>query len=546
MSSRLPDEILEERLRRGLARLAEAAASRPATPTVPAREPRLRARNRRWWWLPLLPALSAIGAGGVLAIALLVPLASSRPSPTTGAAVSGASAFEQLPGTLAFVSAGHLYTAEPGSRPQPVPGVANPASEPQWSPDGQWLAYLGPNRGLHVVSVGGQQVITGITGSVVAITWSPTADILAVLPAGGPESGRLMLLSLPAGSAGAGSAGAGSAGAGSAGAGSAGSSSGLGISVALSVTYPPTASGRIASFAWSPGGRRIAVVPASPAPGDSSHIDVLELPGTAQASGQSAPAPTPAPAQAPTPGGATADAAGITVRVLPYTAPSGAGLLLGGWWPNGEGLLAWIDPAHSLAAEATGLELVSIPLTSPVAMPLARTFVYLPWLAWSPGGNRLLLVHASGALPWAGTGLALCRPAQGTCHTLPEPPGSVSLDPTWSPSGKAIAFVRAADARGLPQGVGLDAWYSTRSLWTAAPDGANAHAVPDAGHGVAEPRFGPTGSSIAFVTGSAIEVLPAGGGRPTVLAASLAGALDSGGPDGYGKLPWGGLATWGP
>lgn len=231
-------------------------------------------------------------------------------------------------------------------------------------------------------------------------------------------------------------------------------------------------------------------------------------------------------------------------NVLPYRPPTGTGLLLAGWWPDSRGLVFWLDPGHSVAAEATGLELADLPLYADQPHLMGRTFVYQPWLAWSPGGGRLLIVTMTGSFPWQGSQLTTCRPALDRCQGLPQPRGSVSLDPTWSPGGGHIAFVRAAARGSLTSPGGVNRWYQTRHLYVARADGTHARLVAGAGSGVADPTFSPSGRSIYYSTDQGVAFLPVGGGLSTMVVSGLAGALGTGGPDGYGKLPWGGLAVW--
>lgn len=388
-------------------------------------------------------------------------------------------ALAQTAGAMAFVSGSSLWTAAPGSAPRAVAPIGEPGSAPQWSPDGAWVAYLGSGDQLHVVHPGGGDGHVVLPGPVTAMTWSPAADLLAVVPAAGSDRGRLLVVPVSARGA-----------------------------EPATLVGPP-----VSSFAWSADGQRIAYAAAGGSGPDRLRtVDVVT--------------------------GATTD--------LPYAAPPGTAVELAGWWPDGGGLLLWLDPGRSTAAQAAGLDLYTLPIGATTATLLARTFVYLHWLAWSPRGTELALVAQSGAYPWQGSQIEVCRPAAATCRSLTQPPGTVSLDPAWSPGGQRLAFVRAPLlARGSP-GNSLSAWYLQRRLWLAAVDGSGAHPVAGAPAGAVAPRFGPRGTSLTLATANAVVEVPAGGGRTTTIVGRLAGALDTAGPDGYGKLPWGGTIAWGP
>ncbi len=494
----MTDEIFEQRLRRDLRRLADELAvesspkrrghgssgrpgagsrhgssGRPGAGTWSLRRSRVLSPTfgRILLVVWLVVAVCLVGSGVVAGRVLTASPARLHGSPAVAT-------LAEVPGPLAYFSGRRLYTASPGSAPRGVATVAAPGSAPQWSADGSWIAYLGSAGHLHLVRPDGSGAHLALAGPVTAMAWSPAADLLAVVPAGGSMRDTLVLLA-----------------------------------AGTQPTAPTVVASSVSSFVWSAGGRRIAYAMAGP----GLQPDRLVV----------------------------YDVVSGTSTVLPYVPPAGTGLLLAGWWPDGSGLVVWLDPGRSAAAEATGLGLVSVPLGSAAAMFLARTFVYLPWLAWSPGGHRLALASMPGAFPWQGSRIEVCRPAAGTCTALPEPAGTVGLDPAWSPSGDRLAFVRAPVLSSSSPGGGLARWYQGRRLWVARADGSGARPVLGAAPGAAQPRFTPSGRSLVYVTAWSVDTVGLTGGHAATLATGLAGALDTAGPDGYGKLPWGGTAVWG-
>jgi TolB protein len=383
---------------------------------------------------------------------------------------------------LAFVSGGTLFMVDdPPSVPRALTGKGA-LTNPQWSKDGRYLAYLswhsgGTTADAHIVAASGTPDRVVGTGVFFAMQWSPTADLLALTPALTKTSGGLLLVGPEA--------------------------------PAVQVVPADVA---VFSAAFSPDGTRIA-------------YDTQEDPGVAD----------------------QLRVVDTTTRqsTLIRTVPGGAGLIMAGWWPDGRGLLWWVDPQHSRAAENAGLSLQSMALPGGRALDLGHTLVFLKWLAWAPDRGELLFVDGTGVYPWSGKHLRRCDPASARCVDLPQPDQTVRLDPTWSADGTRIAFVQAP-AGPTPATATVKSWYRTRRLWTANADGNNAAPVEGASAGAAEPTWSRSGTDLAYATADAVETVPAGGGTPTRLAGPLSGNEGGAGPDGYGKTPWNDLPVWSP
>ncbi|HEX5265794.1 MAG TPA: hypothetical protein VFW24_03395, partial [Acidimicrobiales bacterium] len=307
-------------------------------------------------------------------------------------------------------------------------------------------------------------------------------------------------------------------------------------------------------YAWSPGADELAIVPRT------GGIDLVSVPSASVIPAVDPTVPvesvawsrdggrlaytTPAAPGRPTRVVVLTTDGGPPPENLGLAVPPGSDVLLAGWWPDGGGVIYWVDPGGSAAALGNGLPLMSASLSGGAARLLGVTLVFHPWVSWSPDGTRLLLVAGAGSSPAAGKSLVVCDVAGTACHALPQPAGSVTVDAAWSPDGSEVAVVRAPDV-GPGQHVGA-AWVSQRRLWVEAADGSSAYPVPGAGTGVTLPAWSADGRSIGYSLASGFEVIPVSGGHPTVIASGLDGANDgTAGPDADGRQPWGAAAVWG-
>ncbi|HWW53952.1 MAG TPA: hypothetical protein VNY84_09290 [Acidimicrobiales bacterium] len=276
-----------------------------------------------------------------------------------------------------------------------------------------------------------------------------------------------------------------------------------------SITLAPSC--LVSSLAWSADGRKLAAVCDA-----HGHVDQLI---TTSADGE-----TRGPS---------------SVAVPKSVADGDTGLRMAGWWPDGLGLLVWIDPQHSASLAADGLSLVAVGLDAGArAHSLATTLGYPSWLSWSPDGHHLVVVEGSDRRTWTAKHLTVCDAHTGGCHPLAAAAGTVAIDPAWSPDGTRIAFVRAGDAPAV--GGESAAWAASRQLWTAKPDGSDATRLAPDLTGVNGPRWSPDGTRLSVVAGDRVVVVDATSGATT----PVGGLLSAADFDFYGTTDWSALLAW--
>lgn len=197
--------------------------------------------------------------------------------------------------------------------------------------------------------------------------------------------------------------------------------------------------------------------------------------------------------------------------------PVGTGALFAAWRPDGQGMLYWPDPAYSASLAADGLELHSLRWGESQSQVLPCGLGYRPWLSFFPDG-RLLMVAGGGRFNWAEKNLTVCELETGNTKILPNPAGSVAVDPALSPDGKQIAFVAAQnlgrETGGFSEPGQLADWVATRTLWLENSDGSGAHPLKAAGGGIYQPSWSNDGTAILYVRDNSLWLVEAGGGNP--------------------------------
>jgi len=166
------------------------------------------------------------------------------------------------------------------------------------------------------------------------------------------------------------------------------------------------------------------------------------------------------------------------------------------WWPDGAGLLAWRIPQGSASVASYCADLVSSSLSG-TEKRLTTTLPHPQWLSWASDRRHVVVVEGGGREAYTRKHLAVCDVVAGTCQTIGPSPGTVAVDPAWSPDGTQIAYVQADDVSAVAN---LEDWLGTRQLWTMSPDGSNARRL-GALDGVDAPRWLPDSKRLLVVGG---------------------------------------------
>jgi hypothetical protein len=212
---------------------------------------------------------------------------------------------------------------------------------------------------------------------------------------------------------------------------------------------------------------------------------------------------------------------------------------LAGWWPDGSGVLAWLDYQGSASLAADGLPLLDVSLATGHRRQLTKSMLqYGGWLATSKLKNTVALIAGGDRVLTGGhKHLVICTRTK--CHAVAQRSNQVTFAPSYSSDGRlAVARDRAV------RPTIANGYYSLK--FTHKVDDSGGIALVRAGkvHRIAggnratAPVWG-AGGSMLEVRGSSLWLLTGTGAA----AHRVAGPLDTS-DNFYGFVSWWDSFAW--
>ncbi|MDE3097121.1 MAG: PD40 domain-containing protein [Chloroflexota bacterium] len=196
-----------------------------------------------------------------------------------------------------------------------------------------------------------------------------------------------------------------------------------------------------------------------------------------------------------------------------------AGIELDSPLPSGDGVLLFEDPQHGNSAMADGLrpEILRFGEAAPRPLPVVATGTQRWWL----DGRTVVLLAGQGRFIWNNKTVTRCDTVAMTCTPIAGDASTVALEPSVSPDGARIAFVRAPDRgfTGFTDQTAIDGWNATRRLWIGPL--ASPREVSSLGQGIFAPDWAPDGHHLLFIRDDAIWLTDDSASAPRKLVGDL-------------------------
>jgi hypothetical protein len=168
---------------------------------------------------------------------------------------------------------------------------------------------------------------------------------------------------------------------------------------------------------------------------------------------------------------------------------------LAAWWPDGSRLLVW-DGAVGSSLGADGLPLDVVTMSGHRHQIANPVLGYGSWIALSRAKNEIAVIEGGDRELTAGhKAVAICTPQR--CQRVRQPAHQISIDPSWSASGR-LAVVRD---RAISPSRGFGPLYVKRvqdSGDITIVTKSTARRLTVAGHGATAPQWGRDGSLLVI------------------------------------------------
>jgi hypothetical protein len=462
------------------------------------REARERQRRRRWRGAALIVGLVLLAA-----VAFGIARSGGGGAPTVERVPNGpvvnVGAFSGR-GRLAFISGSTLWLLD-GTTSKlhrlPTPGGFVP-SQPVFSFDGRWLAYLEQHRGpatgddyarLWIAHADGSDahVVPGLTVYSL-IGWSPNSDLVAV--AAGPERTTQPCPCY--------------------------SPTTLRI-VSADRSYRTVArTSWLYGGSWSPDGTKLVV-----ADDRYPHATIAVY-------------------------SASAGRGTTWLRMKTHQRLNGMNGVLfdvAGWWPH-LGIGFWVfgdGMVHN--NDNTPLDLIASPGASPRVLGQTLSDGTTDAVAASSsGGVAIVTDHGGGRAAWQDKTVELCTSGAGGCRALPHASGEVTLDPAWAPDGKTLAYIEAPNVRTGPWSQqAIAGWFAAHRVLLYDTSTGHIRPLP-AAHGATAITWSRNGRSLLYVRDDALWLLPTLHSRPVRIGSPL--FVSHNWPQYYAQIAWASQFAW--
>ena len=192
------------------------------------------------------------------------------------------------------------------------------------------------------------------------------------------------------------------------------------------------------------------------------------------------------------------------------------------WWPDGGGVMAWMDPMGSGSIRADGLPLYDFDVDGGRRRLTTSMLTYPAWLATSrPHDEVALIAGGDRELTGANKHVVVCAPRH--CRSIPQPKNLVSFDPTWTTSGR-LAVVRDRAIPATDNNGGFGPAFSDRVDGSGGIDivrGAKADPIAGGDGATALTKITMVGNDLKLDTGVGTcgkngQSVPVGVGQPTL------------------------------